>query len=172
MFWDDLTLWHPSLSTVFEVWSEMASISIQVEQATDLVKVHLATWEAGEWKLVGTHYPEVSDAGRIDTIEEFGLTPSQQYKITLFKDAFSEHASIEDVEMGERYGLEFSLKIDVSEFDDTHLAENLQKTFREFLPVNLEQVAKEKRSLLGLNEKSFMMGNRNMIHLIEYGDGW
>lgn len=74
--------------------------------------------------------------------------------------------------MGERYGLEFSLKIDVSEFDDEHLADNLQKAFREFLPVNLEQVAKEKRSVLGMNEKSFMMGNRNMIHLIEYGDGW
>ena len=38
--------------------------------------------------------------------------------------------------------------------------------------MSIEQVAKEKRSLLGLHEKSFMMGNRNMIHLIEYGDGW
>jgi hypothetical protein len=36
----------------------------------------------------------------------------------------------------------------------------------------MEQVAKEKRSNLGHHEKSFTMGNRNMIHLIEYGDGW
>lgn len=74
--------------------------------------------------------------------------------------------------MGERYGTEFSLKIDFSEFDEATMAANLQKSFKEFLPVNLQQVAKEKRSMLGMDEKSFMMGNRNIIHLIEYGDGW
>ena len=36
----------------------------------------------------------------------------------------------------------------------------------------MEQIAKEKKSILGLNEKSFTMGNRDMIHLIEFGDGW
>ena len=43
---------------------------------------------------------------------------------------------------------------------------------RDFLPLSIEQVAKEKRSIMGLNEKSFTMGNRDMIHLIEFGDGW
>lgn len=43
---------------------------------------------------------------------------------------------------------------------------------RDFLPLNMEQIAKEKKSILGLNEKSFTMGNRDMIHLIEFGDGW
>jgi len=74
--------------------------------------------------------------------------------------------------MGERYGTSFSLKIDFSEFDESHIADNLQKQFREFLPVSLDQIAKEKKSHLGMSEKSFVMGNRNMIHLIEYGDGW
>ena len=36
----------------------------------------------------------------------------------------------------------------------------------------MDQIAKLKRSVAGIHEKSFMMGNRNMIHLIEYGDGW
>ena len=90
----------------------------------------------------------------------------------MYKDAFSEHAAYENVEMGERYGTEFSIKIDFSEFDEFHISDNLQKEFNEFLPVNLDQVAKEKKSLLGLNEKSFSMGNRDIIHLIEYGDGF
>jgi len=28
LFWDDLTLWHKSISTVFSVQSEMASMSV------------------------------------------------------------------------------------------------------------------------------------------------
>ena len=174
LFWDDLTLWHKSIATQFKVESEMGSLAIQLEQADDLVKIHLTTWDHEEekWKLEGEHYPEVTDQGRIDTVEVFGLVPNQLYKIELFKDAYTEHSQLEDVEMGERYGVSFSLKIDLSEFDDSHIAANLQKTFREFLPVSMEQVAKEKRSNLGHHEKSFTMGNRNMIHLIEYGDGW
>lgn len=174
LFWDDLTLWHKSLQTVFQVQSEMASVSIQLEQGTDLVKVHLQAYDQpnDKWVRVGHDYHDVASDQRIDTIEEAALTPNHLYKIVVFKDNFSEHAQIENVEMGERYGTEFSIKIDFSEFDDSHIAENLQKNFREFLPVSLDQVAKEKKSLLGLNEKSFTMGNRNMIHLIEYGDGW
>ena len=114
----------------------------------------------------------MTDMQRIDTIEEAVLVPNQLYKIAIFKDAFSEHEGIEYVEMGERYGTSFSIKIDFSEFDDKNIADNLQKQFKEFLPVSLDQVAKVKRSHLGMGEKSFMMGNRNMIHLIEYGDGW
>ena len=44
------------------------------------------------------------------------------YRIEIFKDSFSEHAQIEDVEMGERYGTSFSLKIDFTENDDEVLA--------------------------------------------------
>ena len=69
------------------------------------------------------------------------------------------------MEKGEHYGTQFSLKIDFSEFDA--LAEDVKKSFRELLPVNLEQVAKEKLSLLGIHEKSFMMGTREMIQLAE-----
>ena len=69
----------------------------------------------------------MSSDQRIDTIEEAALTPNRLYKIVVFKDNFSEHAQIENVEMGERYGTEFSIKIDFSEFDDGHIAENLQK---------------------------------------------
>ena len=65
------------------------------------------------------------------------------------------------MEKGEHYGTQFSLKIDISEFDT--LAEDVKKNFRELLPVRIEQVTKEKLSLLGLNEKSFMMGTREMI---------
>ena len=114
----------------------------------------------------------VTEHGHITTIEEAGLQANELYKLVIFKDAFTEHASIEEVEMGERYGVEFSVKIDFSEFDNDVMAANIQKSFREFLPASLSQVAKVKRSMLGMDEKSFMMGNRNMIHLIEYGDGW
>lgn len=114
----------------------------------------------------------VSETARIDTIEDFGIDAGVTYKLEIFKDGMAEHDSMEQVEMGERYGIEFSLKIDFSEFDDQKLAENLQKNVRDFLPLNMEQIAKEKKSILGLNEKSFTMGNRDMIHLIEFGDGW
>ena len=142
----------------------MASVSIQLEQGTDLVKEHLQAFDekSDKWVRVGVDYHDMSSDQRIDTIEEAALTPNKLYKIVVFKDSFSEHAQIENVEMGERYGTEFSIKVDFSEFDDNHIAENLQKSFREFLPVSLDQVAKEKKSLLGLNEKSFTMGNRNV----------
>lgn len=45
LFWDDLTLWHKNIQTVFQVQSEMASVSIQIEQSTDLIKVHLMAFE-------------------------------------------------------------------------------------------------------------------------------
>jgi hypothetical protein len=64
--------------------------------------------------------------------------PNVLYKIEVFKDAFSEHAQIEEVEMGERYGTSFSLKVDFSEFDDSAVVDNMQKVFRDFLPVNME----------------------------------
>ena len=60
--------------------------------------------------------------------------------------------------MGERYGIDFSLKIDFSEFDDRAIADNLQKKVKDFLPHTIEQVAKSKRSILGKSEKSFIMG--------------
>ena len=74
--------------------------------------------------------------------------------------------------MGERYDISFSLKIDFSEFDDDSIADNLNKIYKDHLPESIDQIAKSKRSMLGLQEKSFTMGNRNMIHLIEYGDGY
>ena len=57
----------------------MASLSIQLEQTDDLVKIHLTTWDhdEGKWKLEGEHYPEITDQGRIDTVEVFGLVPNQ-----------------------------------------------------------------------------------------------
>ena len=128
--------------------------------------------ETKQWERAGIDYPEVTELGRIDTIEELGVIAGQLYKIEIFKDSFGEHAQIEEVEMGERYGTSFSIKIDFSEFDDKAVVDNMNKNLREFLPMSIHQVAKEKRSVQGLHEKSFMMGNRNMIHLIEYGDGW
>ena len=43
----------------------------------------------------------------------------------VYKDAFSEHSQYENVEMGERYSTEFSIKIDFSEFDEGHISDNL-----------------------------------------------
>lgn len=45
LLWDDLTLWHDRISTTFTVASEMASVAVQVEQPTDLVKVHLSAYD-------------------------------------------------------------------------------------------------------------------------------
>ena len=125
-----------------------------------------------EWKIVGIGYPEVTERARIFTIELLEVAPELLYKIEIFRDSFTEHAQIEEVEMGERYGTSFSLKIDFSEYDGHEIAENLNKVFQEHLPSSMDQIAKLKRSVAGIHEKSFMMGNRNMIHLIEYGDGW
>jgi len=173
LFWDDLTLWHKSVTTVFQVQSQMTSVSIQLEQETSLVMLRLTKFENNDWVLVdAASYPDFTAAKRIDTVEAFNIDPNAIYKVEIFKDSYSEHEQIEDVEMGERYGIEFSLKIDFSEFDDKAIADNLQKRVKDFLPHTIDQVAKTKRSILGLNEKAFTMGNRNMIHLIEYGDGW
>lgn len=85
----------------------MASVAIQVEQTTDLIKMHLSTYDqhTDKWTLVGVQYPMLSEVGRIDTLELFEIIPNQVYKIELYKDAFTEHATIDDVEMGERYGI-------------------------------------------------------------------
>ena len=91
-----------------------------------------------KWNAILFGEPEVTEMGRIDTIEVFGLTPHAIYKLEVFKDAFSEHAHIEEVEMGERYGQEFSIKIDFSEFDDEKMAQNLQRQFKDFLPVSID----------------------------------
>ena len=40
--------------------------------------------------------------------------------------------------MGERYGIDFSLKIDFSEFDDKAIADNLQKKVKDFLPHTID----------------------------------
>ena len=55
LFWDDLTLWHKRISTLFSVYSESASVAVQLEQATDLIKLHLTLWEPSteKWKIVG-----------------------------------------------------------------------------------------------------------------------
>ena len=52
------------------------------------------------------------------TITVEHLTPETSYKIVLQRDAFGEGDDLEDVEMGERYGLSFSLKIEFSENND------------------------------------------------------
>ena len=39
LLYDDLTLWHRSISTTFQVESEMASVAVQLEQETELVKM-------------------------------------------------------------------------------------------------------------------------------------
>ena len=174
LFWDDLTLWHHKIDTLFQVQSEMVSVSIQLEQLGEQVMIRLLKQEGDDWIVpdLATAYPTVTSMGQIDTIEAFGLQPRTIYKLEIFKDSYAEHDHVEDVEMGERYDISFSLKIDFSEFDDKSIANNLQKNSHDVLPHTMDQVTKNKRSMLGLQEKSFTMGNRNMIHLIEYGDGY
>lgn len=46
------------------------------------------------------------------------LIPETKYKLVLERDAFGEGDDLEDVEMGERYALSFSLKIEFSENND------------------------------------------------------
>ena len=79
---------------------------------------------------MGIGYPEVTERARIFTIELLEVAPELLYKIEIFRDSFTEHAQIEEVEMGERYGTSFSLKIDFSEYDGHEIAENLNKVFQ------------------------------------------
>ena len=48
--------------------------------------------------------------------------------------------------MGERYDISFSLKIDISEFD----SESSKDSVYDYLPKSMDQVAKTKKSILGL----------------------
>jgi len=87
---------------------------------------------------ISVAYPSISPLGRIDTIEAFGLKQNELYRLEVFKDSYSEHDQIENVEMGERYAISFSLKIDFSEFDDKAIADNLQQRSRDFLPRHID----------------------------------
>ena len=90
--------------------------------------MHLSKYdpESDEWRQTGMNYPMVTESGRIETIEDFGMEAGVTYKLEIYKDGVTtEHDMLENVEMGERYGIEFSLKLDFSEFDDQKLAENL-----------------------------------------------
>ena len=176
LFWDDLTLFSNHISTDFYVESHMASVSIQLEQAGEQVEMRLTQWveEDQRWEAPeqAAAYPTLTDAGRIDTVEAFGLQTSETYRLELFKTAYGEHDHIEDIEVGEHLDIQFSLKIDFSEFDDSSVSDNLNHDYEEFLPFSLYQIAKTKRSMLGLHEKAFTIGNRHIVHLIEYGDGY
>lgn len=140
LLFDDLTLWHNSVTTTFTVESEIGSFAAQLEQGTDLIKLQLAIKgeHSDERTIVGQWYPEVSELGRIDTIELGALQPHATYELLIYKDAFSEHAHIEEVEMGERYGVAFSVKLDFSEFDESHVAANVAAQFRDLLPNSIE----------------------------------
>ena len=94
LFWDDLTLWHRAITTLFEVTSEMASVSMQLEQETDLVHMRLSVHDSAkdQWKIIERGFPDVTEMGRIDTIEVFGLQPHTVYKLEVFKDVYSEQA--------------------------------------------------------------------------------
>ena len=103
---------------------------------------------------------------RLDDVQVESLETGVLYKVELFKDGYTEHAQIEDVEMGERYGTSFSLKIDITENDDEALANAVQKRKREKLPKSIDAVAKIKRSVQGLKESAFWLGNRSMVKLL------
>ena len=168
LLYDDLTLWHRSISTTFQVESEMASASIQLEQENDLVKVKVYEQPRNKstWTPVGEKKTVMSPRLRIDEIQVDTLEQGVLYKIEVYKDSFSEHAQIEDVEMGERYGTSFSLKIDFTENDEENIAGSLQKRVRQKLPQSIEEVAKIKRSVQGLKESAFWLGNRSMVNLV------
>jgi hypothetical protein len=69
LFYDDLTLWHPKKETTFVVRSNDSSLSIQMEQGGDEVKMHLLTLKGSEWKRVGYTNTQVSAVARLDTID-------------------------------------------------------------------------------------------------------
>ena len=103
---------------------------------------------------------------RLDSIQLDALEPGVSYKIEIYKDAFSEHAQIEGAEMGERYGTAFSLKIDFTENDDEAIAAARRKRVLQRLPKSIDEVAKVKRSVQGLKESAFWLGNRSMVNLV------
>lgn len=49
---------------------------------------------------------------------------------------------MEDIEMGERYGTSFSIKIDFSEFDDTAIVNQQYSKSKDYLPRTLDGVTK------------------------------
>jgi hypothetical protein len=56
------------------------------------------------------------------------------YKLVLFMDEFSTHGIMADVEMGERYDIAFSLKIDFSQNDDEDKVRKQFKNVKDYLP--------------------------------------
>jgi len=106
------------------------------------------------------------------TITVEHLAPETLYKIVLQRDAFGEGDDLEDVEMGERYGLSFSLKIEFSENNDPQIAAKLRQNLQEYLPEFFDDLAKIKYSTQTVKEKAFVMGNAQMMNLFTYGDGF
>ena len=95
LFYDDLTLWHKTISTTFTVESEMASVSIQLEQETDLVKMRLYEAQQGSlhtFRPIGEKKTFMGPFHRIEEIQAPELSKTSVYKIEIFKDGFSEHA--------------------------------------------------------------------------------
>ena len=56
------------------------------------------------------------------------------YKLVLFMDEFSTDGIMADVEMGERYDIAFSLKIDFSQNDDEDKVRKQFKNVKDYLP--------------------------------------
>ena len=168
LLYDDLTLWHRSISSTFQVESEMASAAVQVEQEDALVKVKVYKQQEGRtsWTPVGVQRTWLSPTLRLDGVQLDTVEQGVLYKIELYKDAFTEHAQIEDVEMGERYGTSFSLKIDFTENDDEAIAASWQRQVLQKAPHSIDEVAKTKRAVEGLKESAFWLGNRSMLSLL------
>lgn len=75
----------------------MASISIQLEQSGEQVKISISKYDehADQWHEPENiaDYSEVSEDGiqRIETIEALDLEANAIYKLEIFKTAYSEH---------------------------------------------------------------------------------
>lgn len=87
-------------------------------------------------------------------------------------DEFSTHGVMADIELGERYDVAFSLKIDFSQNDDEIKVKKQFRNVRDHLPKQIEEVSRFKPTLEDMREKTFVMGNREIINLLELGDHW
>lgn len=120
LFYDDLALVKDKKVIEFQVKSEMASLSIQLEQEEfSTYSIHLLAQNKNKKQLqsVGQSFKDITTSRKILNISMDLLVPDVVYTFVIRKLKYAESTQAELNEIGERFNNPFSLKIELSEND-------------------------------------------------------
>ncbi len=120
LFYDDLALVKDKKVIEFQIKSEMASLSIQLEQEEfSTYSIHLMAQNQNKKQLqsVGQSFKDITTSRKILNISMDLLVPDVVYTFVIRKLKYAESTQAELNEIGERFNNPFSLKIELSEND-------------------------------------------------------